>query len=173
MKPIRFPEVNKVYAENQPEYNPLPVFAKDGQEGEVISCWRLSIIERIRLLVTGKLWVSLWTFHQPLTPSYFTTLKSELISSGIWYIHRNVRIETRGRKTKIMYIMKYRVKFLGRMIWVRVADVCTNPDERGLVLTVGTVEALLVSRREASRQRRAYISFLRNSNTYPSNSTII
>ncbi|WP_028664436.1 hypothetical protein [Runella zeae] len=167
MKPIRFQEVNKVYAENQPEYTPLPVFAKDNQEGEVVSCWKLSILERIRLLITGKLWVSLYTFHQPLTPSYFTTIKSELISCGVWYIHRNVRIEARGRKTKTMYIMKYRVKFLGRMIWTRVADVCTNPDERGLVLTVGTVEALLDSRREASRQRRDYIGLLRNSNTYP------
>jgi len=81
MKPIKFKEQNCTYAENQPEYIPLPAFRVDEPEGRIISCWRLSFIERIRLLITGKLWVSLMSFNKPLTPSYFTTKKSDLFNT--------------------------------------------------------------------------------------------
>lgn len=80
MIPIKFPEHNVIYAENQPEYQPLPAFRDSGPHGEVISCWQLSFKERLRILFTGKLWVSLWSFNQPLTPSYFTTKKSEVLT---------------------------------------------------------------------------------------------
>lgn len=79
MKPIKFKEANTVYAENQPEYLPLPAFKDSKPEGAVISCWKLSFTERLRLLFTGKLWVSLWSFHKPLTPSLFTTKKSDVL----------------------------------------------------------------------------------------------
>lgn len=79
MKPIKFPEANITFAENQPEYQPLPAFIKDNPQGETVSCWQLSFKERIKILITGKLWVSLWTFNKPLTPMYFTTKKEELI----------------------------------------------------------------------------------------------
>ncbi len=79
MKPIEFPEQNCVYAKDQPEYLPLPVFRNIGPQGECVSCWKLSFKERIRILFIGKLWVSLYTFNKPLTPSYFTTIKSEVL----------------------------------------------------------------------------------------------
>lgn len=79
MKPIHFPESNAVYAKDQPEYIPLPVFKSDTPEGQCISCWQLSFTERLRILFTGKLWVSLMTFHKPLTPSFFTTKKSDVL----------------------------------------------------------------------------------------------
>lgn len=79
MKPIEFPEQNVVFAKDQPQYQPLPAFKDSGPEGEVISCWKLTFKERVRILFTGKLWVSLLSFHNPLTPSYFTTNKKELI----------------------------------------------------------------------------------------------
>ena len=75
MKPIKFKEQNCIYAENQPEYLPLPAFKDNKPEGKVISCWKLSFKERIKLLFTGKLWVCLLTFHKPLTPSLFTVDK--------------------------------------------------------------------------------------------------
>lgn len=81
MKPIEFPESNAVYAKDQPEYIPLPVFKADTPEGQCISCWELSFTERLRILFTGKLWVSLMTFNKPLTPSYFTTKKSEVLTT--------------------------------------------------------------------------------------------
>jgi len=76
MKPIKFPEQNCTYAENQPEYLPLPAF-KD-ENGVVISCWRLSFRERLRILFKGNIWLSLLTFNKPLTPSIITTDKSDL-----------------------------------------------------------------------------------------------
>lgn len=81
MKPIKFKEQNCTFAENQPEYIPLPAFRNNSKEGEVISCWQFSIWERLRILFTGKLWVSLWTFNKPLTPLYFTTKKSEVLTT--------------------------------------------------------------------------------------------
>ena len=81
MKPIKFEEQNCTYAENQPEYLPLPAFRDPNDEtGQVISCWSLSFAERLRILFTGKLWVSIMTFHQPLTPSFFTTKKSDVLT---------------------------------------------------------------------------------------------
>jgi hypothetical protein len=86
MKPIEFPEYNKVYAKDQPEYQPLPVFKADTPEGHCISCWKLSFTERIRILMTGKLWVSLMTFNKPLTPSLFSTKKSDVLVTLHWAI---------------------------------------------------------------------------------------
>ena len=83
MKPIEFPEQNVVYAKDQPQYQPLPAFKNDSSNGEVISCWHLSLQERIRILFSGKLWVCLLSFNQPLTPSFFTTKKSEVLKSNV------------------------------------------------------------------------------------------
>ena len=79
MKPIEFEEQNTVFAKDQPEYLPLPAFRDDSPEGDVISCWQLSFRERFRILFTGKLWVSLRMFGKPLTPSFFTTKKSDVL----------------------------------------------------------------------------------------------
>lgn len=80
MKPIEFKEQNVVYAKDQPEYLPLPAHKVDSPQGEVISCWKLSFTERIRILFSGILWVSLLSFNKPLTPSFFTTKKSDLFT---------------------------------------------------------------------------------------------
>jgi len=70
MEPIKFKEHNVVYAEDQPEYLPLPVLKLE--DGEVISCWKLNFIEKMKILLFGKLWLSILTFNkslQPLLPS--------------------------------------------------------------------------------------------------------
>lgn len=78
MKPIKFKEQNIIFAENQQEYEPLPACKLNNASGDVISCWKLSFKEKLRILITGKLWVRLSSFHKPLTPSYFTTKKTDL-----------------------------------------------------------------------------------------------
>lgn len=80
MKPVEFQEQNIVFAKDQPEYLPLPAFKNDSPQGEVISCWKLSFRERLRILFTGKLWVCLMMFGKPLTPSFFTTKKSDVLN---------------------------------------------------------------------------------------------
>ena len=79
MTPIKFPEANVTFAKDQPEYQPLPAFRDPGPEGAVVSCWQLSFKERIKILFTGKLWLSLWSFHKPLTPSLPTVNKSDVL----------------------------------------------------------------------------------------------
>ncbi|MFI5404874.1 MAG: hypothetical protein ACHQ1D_00025 [Nitrososphaerales archaeon] len=69
MKPIYFTGHNTFYAKDQP----LPVFKNDSEQGEVISCWKLSFKERIKIFFTGKLWISMMTFNKPLTQIYPTT----------------------------------------------------------------------------------------------------
>jgi hypothetical protein len=66
MKPISFPQQTVVFAKDQPEYLPLP--AHVDAEGVVTFCWQLSWRDRLRMLVTGKLWHQVLTFHRPLQP---------------------------------------------------------------------------------------------------------
>lgn len=54
------------YAANQPEYIALPAWR--GDDGRVVTRWRLSWPERFRLFFTGNLWLSLLTFNRPLQP---------------------------------------------------------------------------------------------------------
>jgi len=79
MKPVKFKGFNLIYAENQPEYIPLPVLKLDNPEGNCISCWELSFKERIKILFTGKMWLSMLTFNKPLTPVLPTVNKNDLI----------------------------------------------------------------------------------------------
>lgn len=58
--------IETVYAANQPEYNPLPVF-KDA-DGTVLSRWHLSFKERIRVLFSGDVYLWMSTFNKPLQP---------------------------------------------------------------------------------------------------------
>lgn len=69
MKIIEFPQQTTVIARNQPEYIPMPAYQdlKDPQ-GMVICCWKLSLLERLRLLLTGKIWHAILTFKAPLQP---------------------------------------------------------------------------------------------------------
>jgi len=66
MIPIRFKEQNTIYAENQPEYIPLPVH-KD-KSGVVTSCWRVSFPERLKILFGAKIYWQQLTFNNPLQP---------------------------------------------------------------------------------------------------------
>ncbi len=58
------PEV--VYAKDQDEYIPLP--ACRTRNGVVVTRWRPTVWERLRILFTGNLWLSVWTFNKPLQP---------------------------------------------------------------------------------------------------------
>lgn len=80
MTPKRFKEANVTFAENQPEYLPLPAFRNQSPQGEVTTCWNLTFKERLRVLFKGEIWLCLLTFNKPLTPTFITTKKSELIN---------------------------------------------------------------------------------------------
>lgn len=81
MKPIPFKYQNIVYAENQPEYMPLPALKFDDDVGTVVSCWKMSFKDRIRILLTGKVWLMLCSFNKPLTPSYIAANRKEVFKT--------------------------------------------------------------------------------------------
>jgi hypothetical protein len=80
MRPVKFKEQNCTFAENQPEYLQLPALKIDSDNKEVISCWKLSFKERLRVLFLGRIWLSLASFGMPLTPSFMATDKKEVFN---------------------------------------------------------------------------------------------
>lgn len=77
MKPIDFKGTNVVYAENQPEYNPLPAFK--AENGVMVTCWKLSQEDFEKIVETKKIYLSVMTFNNPLQPVYLTTDIDELL----------------------------------------------------------------------------------------------
>lgn len=69
MKPTKFPGSNVVFAENQPEYLPLPAH-RDRLDpyGTVTTCWALSWLERLQVLFTGRIYLQQLTFQEALQP---------------------------------------------------------------------------------------------------------
>ena len=68
MEPIEFEGHNCVYAENQEQYLSLPVYKHNDEWGSVSACWSLSLKERLKVLFTGRIYITLLAFGQPLTP---------------------------------------------------------------------------------------------------------
>ena len=68
MNPIKFKQCNVEMAKDQEEYRTLPASIIPGPYKEVISCWKLTWKERIKILFTGKLFLSMLTFNGPLQP---------------------------------------------------------------------------------------------------------
>jgi hypothetical protein len=74
MKPIAptFPGLDlplSVFGADQLEYQPLPAYPCQDDERTVISRWKLTWSERLRILWTGNIWLSLLTFGHPIQPS--------------------------------------------------------------------------------------------------------
>lgn len=73
MEPVKFKGYNLVIAKNQKEYLPLPAFHSaiydnGDQYGSVISCWKLTWRERLKVLFNGRFYFSQMTFNEPLQP---------------------------------------------------------------------------------------------------------
>jgi hypothetical protein len=62
-----FEQFEVVFAKDQPQYMPLPVLPlNDGQV--VISRWRMTWKDRLRLLWTGNVYLWIWSFGRPILP---------------------------------------------------------------------------------------------------------
>lgn len=77
MTPFKFKECNTLFARDQEEYIPVP--ALKFSDGEIIMCWKLTLSERLALLLTGKLWHRVLTFNDSLQPQLLEASKPELI----------------------------------------------------------------------------------------------
>lgn len=78
MKLIEFKEQNIVIAKNQPEYLPFPAYSFSDDEGTIVGCWSLSLLERMHVLIFGKIWHSILTFKYPLQPQLLSTIKPDM-----------------------------------------------------------------------------------------------
>ena len=89
MRPVSFPQKNIVFAEDQPEYIPLPAFIdRTRNETPVTSCWQLTWSEIWQLIWTRRLYVSIYTFKSPLQPHYLTVDPDEVLPiQGEFDIH--------------------------------------------------------------------------------------
>ena len=103
MKPIKFKDCNIVFAENQPEY--FPALKISSSQGYVITCWSLTFKEKLRLLIFGKIWLSLTTFNKPLTPMFISTKKEDI------YITSEIETE---KNTKHRFITKTKNKLFSK-----------------------------------------------------------
>jgi len=79
MEPIKFKESNITFAKDQPEYLPLQAYIDS--EGRVVTCWKLSIREKIKLLFTGIIWHDTLTFNNPLQPVFMAVNKDDIFVS--------------------------------------------------------------------------------------------
>ncbi len=82
MKPIKFKEQNIVIARDQKQYIPLPAHKAADQDGIVcvVSCWEGTILERLKFLFRGKLYLSVTTFNKPLQPLFMTIDKWSILN---------------------------------------------------------------------------------------------
>jgi len=76
MKIINFKGSNVVYGAGQEEYLPLP--AHKTAEGIVTSCFKLNLWERLKTLITGRIWFSVMTFNGPLQPQLASVDKPKM-----------------------------------------------------------------------------------------------
>lgn len=81
MKPIEFKEQNTVYGKGQENYNQLPAHLNTSYQGEVTTCWKLSLKERLKLLFTGRVYLCLITFNKPISPSNMSVNKKDFIQT--------------------------------------------------------------------------------------------
>lgn len=76
MKPIspvlpNSPEITEtVFAKDQPPYLPLPAAYVEYEGGEIsaISCYKLTLRERLRVIFSGRIWFEVVTFGKGLQP---------------------------------------------------------------------------------------------------------
>ena len=71
---VKLPET--VYAKDQPEYQPLPAHKSD--DGTVLTRWKLSFKERLKVLFYGDVYLWLSTFNKPLQPVMLQVEKPEV-----------------------------------------------------------------------------------------------
>ena len=80
MEPIKFNEANTVYGkghENLYEFFSALLF----EDGEVVTCLKLSFKDILRLIFTRKLWLCVATFNNPLQPLFISTNKRDIFTS--------------------------------------------------------------------------------------------
>lgn len=80
MNAIKFKHSNVEFAKDQDEYHTLPALRLGDEHDTIVTCWGLSFKERLRILFTGRIWMSEMNFKRPLTPRYFSTKQNDVFT---------------------------------------------------------------------------------------------
>ncbi|RDY57695.1 hypothetical protein [Flagellimonas nanhaiensis] len=78
MKAIKFEDVNVEFAKDQEEYTSLPALRIGDDHDTIVTCWKLTLWERIKLLFQGHFWMSEMNFNRALTPRYFSVNRKDV-----------------------------------------------------------------------------------------------
>lgn len=78
MKAINFKDANIEFAKDQKQYNSLPALRIGDENDTIVTCWRLTFFERLKILFTGRIWMSEMNFNRPLTPRYFSVKRDNV-----------------------------------------------------------------------------------------------
>jgi hypothetical protein len=80
MEPIKFNGYNTEIAKDQDEYNTLPAFVNfDSIEKDVVSCWKMTWKERIKVLFSGEIFLTIRTYGDPLQPQLLDVDKPDIV----------------------------------------------------------------------------------------------
>ena len=79
MKPIKFNESNVVGKGQENLYEALPALLF--YDGDVVTCWKLSFKDILRLIFTKKLWLCVDTCKKQLQPLFMSTNKRDSFTS--------------------------------------------------------------------------------------------
>ena len=73
-----------VYAKDHPQYLQLPALPVDDGSGHkrVVTRWRLSWVERLRILIFGDMYLWVSTFGKPICPVALQVTPPEFIEGG-------------------------------------------------------------------------------------------
>ena len=164
MKPIKFPESNVTFGQYQGEYIALPALRVENKEGAVISCWKLSFFERLKILITGRLWLNQMTFGDHLQPILPTANKLDLIlpkgvraltSENYIFTRMRVRVQEGYLMVYDRYTLQYRIKILGRYFWVTGEELLHLPPEKEELFPAYVFQILMQNRIKNSWKRSA------------------
>lgn len=84
MEFIEFPESNTVIAKDQPEYRPVPAHVLVDEkgnrppEGTIVALMQFTPEELAEIQKNGQLWISIWTFKNPMHPILITPFKKDI-----------------------------------------------------------------------------------------------
>ena len=79
MRIVEFPEQTVVYAKDQQQYLTLPAYQyRNDPKGRIACCWRLTWRERVKVLLTGKVWHQVLTFNSRLQPQLLSVDKPDM-----------------------------------------------------------------------------------------------
>lgn len=81
MKAVKFKEANVDFAKGQDEYHTLPALRFGDKNDTIVTCYSLTLTERLKVLFTGKIWMSEINFNRSLTPRYFSVNQKDVFTT--------------------------------------------------------------------------------------------